>query len=89
MTKLVPREDIERIVGFPRQRHDHVARLVSAEGKVYILHSRECLESSIDLRYCSHSLALDAGIDEADWPVDQPLLVYVTPYGKLSWYAAP
>jgi hypothetical protein len=70
MSELVPRERIEAIVGSPRQQSRHMARAVSAEQTVYILHSRDCLDSGIDLRRCDFSRALDMGIDEDRWPQD-------------------
>jgi len=76
MTNLVPREDIERIVGIARDPEIHYARAVSAEQTVYILHSKRCLDSGIDLRQCQYSLALDRGIDEA-WANCQDVPVMV------------
>lgn len=67
MTDLVPPEDIERIVGAPRDRIMHLARAVSSEEKVYLLHSQACLDRGGDLRDCEHSKALDGGIDPAEW----------------------
>lgn len=67
MTDLVPTEDIERIVGIDRHPTGHFGRAVSADETVYILHSRECLDSGIDLRDCRFSIALDEGIWEQDW----------------------
>lgn len=75
MSDLVPAEDIERIVGIARHPTGHFGRAVSAEQTVYILHSRECLDSGIDLRDCRFSEALDRGIwaqawaDHEDMPV--------------------
>jgi len=77
MTNLVAPEDIERIVGVPRHETQHYARAVSAEQTVYILHSRECLNSGRDLRDCPLSLALDNGIDLTEWVEDQPVPVMV------------
>ncbi|MFV8317158.1 hypothetical protein LAUMK4_05861 [Mycobacterium persicum] len=67
MTDLVPSEDIERIVGVSRKRDLHYGRAVSDEQTVYILHSKECLNSGIDLRECRFSIALDRGIDLRRW----------------------
>lgn len=74
MTDLVPSSDIEAIVGADRHPDRHLARAVSAEQTVYILHSRHCLESGIDLRACPCSRALDSGIDLDEWHFheDQP-----------------
>lgn len=77
MSNLVPTEDIERIVGVERHETQHYARAVSDEQTVYILHSRECLDSGRDLRECPLSLALDNGIDPAEWVEDQPVKVRV------------
>ncbi|QDF17514.1 hypothetical protein SEA_PHROSTEDPHLAKE_71 [Gordonia phage PhrostedPhlake] len=67
MSELVPAADIERIVGTPRHDTKHLARAVSATQTVFILHSRECLDSGIDVRRCRYSLALDRGIQEDLW----------------------
>jgi hypothetical protein len=67
MSNLVPAEDIERIVGVARHRKAHYGRASSTEQVVYILHSKECLASGIDLTYCRFSVALDRGIDERRW----------------------
>jgi hypothetical protein len=77
MSDLVPTEDIERIVGAPRHATLHQARAVSAEQTVYILHSRECLDSGIDLRDCRFSWALDNGIRLNEWQEDVPLKVSI------------
>lgn len=74
-TNLVPSSDIERIVGASRHDIDHIARAVSAEQTVYILHSRECLQSGHDLRECPYSLALEQGINPADWVEDTPVVI--------------
>ena len=79
MTDLVAAEDIEHIVGIERHRQSHYGRAVSAEQTVYILHSRRCLDSGIDLRECRFSLALDEGISESQWKdaEDKPVLLGV------------
>jgi hypothetical protein len=79
MSELVPTEEIEQIVGIERHQTRHYARAISEEQTVYILHSRECKDSGIDLRECAFSLALDKGIDQYDWSdrEDRPVLVRV------------
>lgn len=67
MADLVPTEDIERIVGSCRHQTMHIGRAISSEETVYILHSRQCKDSGIDLRDCRLSLALDNGIDRSQW----------------------
>lgn len=67
MSNLVPARDIERIVGIERHRTAHYGRASSTEQIVYILHSKACLDSGIDLRECRFSVALDRGIDERRW----------------------
>lgn len=61
MTELVPREDIENHVGHERHATEHYGRMNTVEGRFYILHSLECLDSGIDLRECKFSVALDHG----------------------------
>lgn len=67
MTELVNPDMIERIVGHERHDHLHIARMVEAEQKLYVLHSRECKNSTPDLRQCPFSLALDKGLDPDIW----------------------
>lgn len=73
MTDLVPVDRIETIVGATRHATDHIGRAVSAEQTVYILHSRDCRGSGVDLRECPYSLALDLGIDLGAWLEDVPV----------------
>ena len=81
MTHPVSSDQIEAIVGVPRHPTDHVARAVSAEQKVYILHSMLCLSLyHPDLTKCPFSLALaDEGIDPDEWIEDVPTPVVLTP----------
>lgn len=69
MTAIVPRSDIERIVGVPRDPRRHLGRAVSEEQTIYIMHSKMCLASGIDLRICSYSRLLDElmKFDEHRW----------------------
>ena len=59
MAHLVPPESIEKIVGVPRDQTKHIARAVSGEEQVYILHSQECVDSGIGLLNCEFTHALD------------------------------
>lgn len=78
MTKLVDPSRIESIVGVSRRQIDHVARCVSSEKQVYILHSQRCLNTGRDLRECPFSRALDTGLDPA-WKdhLDRPVCVAI------------
>lgn len=78
MADLVPASEIEQIVGVKRHITRHYARAVSAEQRVYILHSHTCRDSGIDLRDCIFSQALDRGIDEYDWSDVEDRAVHVT-----------
>lgn len=82
MSDLVPAEDIEHIVGVTRHRSVHYGRIVQAARRVYVLHSRNCLDSGIDLRDCPYSQALDRGLDERTWSlwVDVPVALRI--YGQ-------
>lgn len=77
MTVQVPASLIERSVGVKRRQVEHVARAVSAEQTVYILHPHECSARYDDLHDCPWSLALDEGIDPAEWIWDVPVTVRV------------
>jgi hypothetical protein len=70
----VVEQGIEHIVGSKRHSTDHIARAVSAEQTVYILHSQECEATVPDLRMCPFSIAMDRGIEPDEWIVDAPVL---------------
>lgn len=67
MSRLESADEIEAIVGANRHATDHLGRAVSAEQRVYVLHSDECRARGIDLRDCEYSIALDRGIDLSIW----------------------
>lgn len=67
MSDLVPADRIEGIVGAPRHTTLHLGRVVTAEQTAFILHSKACLDSGIDLRECEYSRALDRGIKADAW----------------------
>ena len=77
MTDRVPAGRVARIMGAPRHATKHLAKAVSAERVVYILHSQECLTMFDDLRDCPFSLALDTGVDVAEWVENQPAEVAI------------
>ena len=79
MTRLEPAGTIERTVGARRSANEHIGRAVSAEQRVYILHSTACVASGIDLRDCEYSRALDLGIDESIWEgrEDRPVILRI------------
>lgn len=79
MSDLVPADDIERIVGVARHAIQHFARYVNVEQTVYIMHSQKCKDWTPDLRECPYSMALDRGIDVADWVgfEDRPVVVAI------------
>jgi len=81
MTDLVSPDRIERIVGVDRHPTDHYGRGVSAEKVFYILHSRQCVDGTPDLRDCPYSLALDRGL-VAGWTEDQPARLAIE-HGRL------
>lgn len=76
MSELVPIEEIEGIVGRPRHPELHLGRAVSAEQRIYILHSQACRGTGIDLRDCDYSRALDRGT-VGDWPEDEPMALAI------------
>lgn len=67
MTEVVPADEIEGIVGWPRHATRHYARAVSAERQVYVLHSQQCFDTRPDLNTCMFSVALENGIDQDVW----------------------
>lgn len=81
MSRIESADKIEGIVGAKRHSTLHVARAVSAEQRVYVLHSRECIERiterSSDIRLCPFSVALDEGIDLGPWQDFQDVAVDV------------
>lgn len=82
MTRLENPDRVEAIVGTLRDPEQHIARAVSAEQRVYILHSHQCVNSARDLRLCPYSLALDAGIDLDLWTEDEAVFVTID-HGRL------
>ena len=60
----------------------HIARAVSAEQTVYVLHSTRCKESGIDLRECPTSIALAHGIDLEWWQGWEDKPVVLTLWGS-------
>jgi hypothetical protein len=79
VTQIEPAETIEAVVGAPRHAVDHIGRAVTAEQRVYILHSERCRARYADLRECPYSLALDRGIDVEEWAgfEDQPVKLWI------------
>lgn len=77
MTRLEPADTIEKTVGATRHATDHIARAISAEQRVYILHPDSCLERGIDLRSCEYSIALDLPLDLDVWEQRQDTPVRV------------
>ena len=76
MTNLVSPDEIEKIVGVKRHPTAHLGIAVSEDAKFYILHSKQCLDSGIDLRECEYSVHLDQyGVDF--WEVDSPLVIFI------------
>lgn len=73
--ELVDTDKIESIVGIQRDEHRHWGRAVSSEQSVYILHSKSCVDSGKDLRYCYYSKALAEGINTNKWAgaLDRPV----------------
>lgn len=96
MTNLVGAEKIEVIVGTKRSQHYHCGNASRYSRTAYILHSQDCLDSGIDLRKCSFSLALDAkGIDRHKWygMEDRPMVLdiedgYIVPVCPLNSLSA-
>lgn len=84
MTDLVPGTDIENHVGRERHPIAHYGRINTAEGRFYILHSRECLDSGGDLRQCVFSLALDKGTRGFEhWHENKPIQLAINSSGRL------
>ena len=91
MTKREASDEIEAIVGVKRYEILHIGRAVSAEQRVFIMHSKACVESGIDLNDCRFSKALDNGIDPQEWDgwEDKPVILDVeddalVPLGEAS-----
>ena len=92
MSRLEAADKIEGIVGAPRHDTLHLARAVSDEQRVYVLHSKECAARGIDLRTCEYSIALDNGIEMDEWEhwQDRPVLVKIDPdYDELTPWPIP
>lgn len=81
MTRLERSDQIETLVGAKRHPTMHLARAISAEQRVYLLHPDDCLARGIDFRSCEYSEALDHGIDLDAWDgqEDQVARVLIDP----------
>ena len=79
MSDIVPTDEIEDIVGAERHEWAHLGRAVSEEQRVYVLHSKGCIDAGIDLRDCAYSTALDEGIEIHKWEQweDQPMWLWI------------
>lgn len=85
MSRLENPKDMERIVGVERHATVHFGLAVSADPvakmRLYILHSKECVATGLDLRECLYSIALDLGLDVGLWKYDQdrPVVLAIDP----------
>jgi hypothetical protein len=77
MSNLVPKEHIEQLVGIKRHPTIHYGMADSEDGMVYILHSQACRDMMNDLRECPYSVAMDWGIDRAEWIEDRPVVLSI------------
>ena len=78
--ETVPADRIETIVGARRSVALHIARAVSDEEQVYILHSAACLKKYASLLDCPFSRSLSRyGIDVERWSdhTDSPVVVRI------------
>lgn len=84
MSELADPKRIEAVVGVKRASV-HVARIVTTEERLYILHSHACVVQRRDLRECPYSLALDKGIDPEVWVGhhDVPICITIGFDGRL------
>lgn len=87
ITTLVDVNDIENIVGYRRHPEFHIARAISEEEHIYVLHSKDCHKANDDPTTCPFSVAVDAGIDTDLWQYyyDAPVRVYVDPQDGKLW----
>lgn len=87
MSEEVPMHMIGRIVGAERHDTKHIARAVSEEEVVFILHSANCesFEYGLPLTSCKYSVALTRGINLDNWEdfLDVPVFVDVNLEGRL------
>lgn len=78
MTRTVPADQIEAIVGTKRDPHRHiVCAILGKNPDVYILHSADCLATGRPLTECPYSLARDRGMSLQRWVgfFNQPVYV--------------
>ena len=80
MTELIDPSEVERLVGAYRHPTAHLCRADSFHEATYLLHSKACLDSGIDLRTCEYALAQDNGIDTDVWEgrEDEVVLVVIS-----------
>lgn len=82
---LVDPGQIERIVGARRHSIKHLGRVVTADHTTYILHSEHCRSRGLDLRECAFSVAMDDGVDDAEFEgyTDRAIVMGVDSNGVL------
>lgn len=85
MTEKIPAWEVEGVVGAKRHPTLHLGRMDTYKGKVYVLHSQECLEKTEDLRDCWFSHALDKGVKPTEWRgyENQPVVLLAPALGGL------
>jgi hypothetical protein len=86
----VPASEIETLVGIDRHPVRHYGRADSRAGKFFILHSDECRRAPESITQCEYSLALERGLNEADWYFyeDCPVVLGFDEHDNLVPYAA-
>lgn len=90
MTRTEDPDKILEIMGVERHPTRHYARAVTADQRIYILHSQACVNQHEDLRDCGISMALDGMLDESvrplfDWELDKLLSVRLIQHGHLAF----
>lgn len=91
MVDRVAASEIETLVGIERHRARHFGRADSVRGKFFILHSDACRRAALPLADCDFSLALERGINEADWygHEDRPVALWFDEDGRLIPHRTP
>lgn len=88
MTRTVPADRIEAIVGAKRDPHRHIVRAILGKNlaaDVYILHSADCLATGRPLTECPYSLSLGQRMSLQRWAgfLDQPVYARIIQLGEL------
>lgn len=87
MTEIEPGLALEKKFGVRRRLTVHLGLVDTREQRFYILHSKDCIDSGIDLRECEYSLSLDVHgavyLSQDQYLMNKPFILRLLPDGRI------